>query len=233
MTSTRLPGKVLKEVLDRPLLEYQIERLRRVDLADEIVIATTTNDTDLPIIKLCQKIDIPYFRGSEENVLERYYYAAQEFGADSVVRITSDCPIIDPAVVNEVIAFYLNNRDKYDYVANNLNRTYPRGMDTEVFSFEALQKAYFEGNSKAEREHVTLFIYRHPERFRIANLPYFEDQSKHRWTVDTSEDFELIRLILNELYPQNALFDLQDVLAILANHPEWVQINAGIQQKEV
>ena len=233
MTSTRLPGKVMKEVLGKPLLEYQIERLRQVRQADELVIATTTNNSDQPIIELCERLGVEYFRGSEEDVLSRYYEAATEFEADVIIRVTSDCPLIDPGVMDEVIGLYINNRAKYDYVSNTLERTYPRGLDTEVFSMTALKKAFREAREQPEREHVTLFMYRRPEEFLLANSSSAIDYSKHRWTVDTSEDFELIKLILQELYPVNNRFTWLDVLDRLSKYPEWLKINATVKQKEV
>lgn len=233
MTSTRLPGKILYEVLGKPLLEYQIERLGQVRQADELLIATTTNDSDQPIIELCERLGVAYYRGSEEDVLARYYYASQESMADNIVRITSDCPLIDPRVMDEVISIYLNNYNKYDYVSNTLERTYPRGLDTEIFSWAALEKAHKEASERAEREHVTLHMYRHPERFRLANYSSDKDYSKHRWTVDTPEDFELIKLILQELYALNSRFTWMDVIGLLDEHPEWVEINAAVEQKKV
>lgn len=233
MTSTRLPGKVLKEVRGKSLLEYQIERLRQVRLADEIVIATTTNDADQPIIELCERLGAAYYRGPEEDVLSRYYEAATHFGANVVVRVTSDCPLIDPGVMDEVIGLYINNRDKYDYVSNTLERTYPRGLDTEVFSMAALKKAYNEARGQSEREHVTLFIYRRPEQFQLANSSSAIDYSHHRWTVDTPEDFELIKRIFLGLYPVNSRFTWLEILDLLNENPEWVEINAGVKQKEV
>jgi len=233
MTSTRLPGKVLMEVRGKSLLEYQIERLRQVRLADEIVIATTTNDADQPIVELCERLGAAYYRGSEEDVLSRYYEAATQSGADVVVRVTSDCPLIDPGVMDEVIALYINNRDKYDYVSNTLERTYPRGLDTEVFSMAALEKAYNEAREQPEREHVTLFIYRRPEQFPLANSSSATDYSYHRWTVDTPEDFALIKRIFMGLYPVNSRFTWLEVLDLLKEHPEWIEINAAVKQKEV
>ncbi|MBD2680429.1 MULTISPECIES: cytidylyltransferase domain-containing protein [Nostoc] len=230
MTSTRLPGKVLKRVLNKPLLEYQIERLRRVKLADAIVIATTTNDTDRPIIELCDRLFIPYFRGSEEDVLARYYKAAKEHHADVVVRLTSDCPLIDPQVIDKVIQFYLE--DKYDYVSNSLERSYPRGMDTEVFSFLALEQAFLEATAQPDREHVTPFIYMHPERYRLGNIVYSENQNSHRWTVDTADDFELIKRIIEALYPEIPNFTLEDCLNLLRQYPDWSLINAHVEQKK-
>jgi spore coat polysaccharide biosynthesis protein SpsF len=232
MTSTRLPGKVLKKVLDKPLLEYQIERLKRVKFADEIVIATTINSTDLPIIELCDRLSIPYFRGSEEDVLARYYQAAKEHHADVVVRVTSDCPLIDPQVIDRVIQFYLDNQSQYDYVSNCLEKTYPRGMDTEVFSFLALDQAFVEATAQPEREHVTPFIYIQPERYRLAEVVYSENQSSHRWTVDTADDFELIKRIIEGLYPQNQKFTLEDCLDLLKRYPDWLLINTHVEQKE-
>lgn len=233
MTSTRLPGKVLKKVLGKPLLVYQLERLRRVKLADEIVIATTTNETDLPIVKLCSDLAISCFRGPEEDVLARYYGAAQQFPGDIIVRLTSDCPVIDPQVIDKVIQYYLDHQQEVDYVSNVLERTYPRGMDTEVFSFKALHEAFEEATDKADREHVTPFIYRQPERYQLANVPYQEDQSRHRWTVDTPQDLELVTRILEALYPYKPQFTLEDILSLLMQHPNWMAINKDIEQKKL
>lgn len=231
MTSTRLPGKVLKKVLDKSLLEYLIERLRRVKLADKIVIATTINDTDQPIVELCERLSVPYFRGSEEDVLSRYYEAALSYKADVIVRVTSDCPIIDPQVIDKVILFYLEHHTKYDYVSNCLERTYPRGMDTEVFSFKVLNDAYKEAATQSEREHVTPFIYRQPHRYRLANVASSENQSQYRWTVDTSEDYQLIKKIIVNLYPINQFFNLQDCVTLINKNPEWKRINIHVEQK--
>lgn len=233
MTSTRLPGKVLRTVLDKPLLEYQIERIRRVKLADEIVIATTINNADKSIINLCERLSISYFRGSEEDVLGRYHATAQAYGGDVIVRVTSDCPIIDPKIIDQIIRFYFDHHCKYDYVSNTLQRTYPRGMDTEVFSFKILDEAFHEANLSYEREHVTPFFYLHPRRYRLCNIAYKQDQSQHRWTVDTIEDFELITKIIENLYPHVPEFDMEDVLNLLTNYPEWTKINAHVEQKEL
>lgn len=231
MTSTRLPGKVLKKVLGKSLLEYQVERLRRVKYADEIVIATTINETDQPIVDLCRHLSVPCFRGSEQDVLARYHGAAREHQAETTVRITSDCPLIDPQVIDRVIQFYLEHRPAYDYVSNSLERTYPRGMDTEVFSIKALNEAFAEATEQSDREHVTPFIHRQPDRYQLANVAHTENQSHHRWTVDTPEDFELVKNIINALYPANPLFNLQDCLNLLQKHPEWEKINVHVQQK--
>ncbi|MBA2132303.1 cytidylyltransferase domain-containing protein [Capillibacterium thermochitinicola] len=233
MGSTRLPGKVLREVLGKPLLEYQLERLARVRSSDMVVVATTDKEQDKPIVDLCRRLGVLFFRGPEEDVLARYYLAAREFGAEIVARITADCPIIDPAVVDQVFRFYLDHAGEYDYVSNARRRTYPRGMDTEVFSFHALEEAYREARREAEREHVTIFIYEHPERYRLGGVEYHQDYSRYRWTVDTEEDFQLIEKIITALYPKNPEFTLEDCLQLLAKYPEWEEINAHIKQKPV
>ena len=233
MTSTRLPGKVLKPVLGKPLLSYQIERLSRVKLADELVIATTTNETDQPIIDLCIKLKTPYSRGSENDVLARYYWAAKEYNADTVVRVTSDCPVIDPGVVDKIIHYYNVRRPLYDYVSNTLDRSYPRGMDTEVFSADVLKEIFLEAVAPADREHVTPFIYKNPERYKLANVTNNSDESRHRWTVDTVEDYELIKKIIEALYPKNPNFLMDDILRLFESHPDWFLINSHIEQKPV
>jgi spore coat polysaccharide biosynthesis protein SpsF len=234
MASTRLPGKIMKQVLDKALLEYQIERLRRVKQADKLVIATTDQGREQPIVALCKRLGTDCFQGSENDVVSRYYGAATKYGADIVVRITSDCPLIDPAVVDGVIEHFQRHHSEVDYVSNSFPElTYPRGMDTEVFSYRALKEAYQEAVDQPEREHVTIFIKRRPERYRIANLPYRQDVSRHRWTVDTPEDLELITRILTAIYPNNPRFTLEDCLDLLERHPEWKRINAQVQQNPI
>jgi spore coat polysaccharide biosynthesis protein SpsF len=232
MTSTRLPGKVLMQVLGKPLLAYQIERLQRVKLADEVVIATTVNETDDPIVALCQQLSTLYFRGSESDVLARYYGAATAHQADIVVRVTSDCPLIDPQIIDQCLQVFRDHRTEYDYVSNCLTRSYPRGMDTEVFSFAVLKQAFLEAEAVADREHVTPFIYGHPEQFHLKQVTALEDLSQHRWTVDTPEDFELIRRILEFLSEKKTAFTMQDCLEVINRYPAWPTINAHIEQKQ-
>lgn len=233
MTSTRLPGKVLKEVLGRPLLEYLVERLRRVELADEIIVATTLNETDLPIVEICRRLNVFVTRGAEFDVLDRYYQAARQHGADIVVRVTSDCPLIDPQVVDDVIRYFHEHTSECDYVSNTLKLSYPLGMSAEVFPFRLLEAAAREAVDEPEREHVTPFIYLRPTRYRIGQVVCPEDLSGHRWTVDTPEDFELVRRIIEALYPVNPQFGLHDILALLRQHPDWQAINAHIRQKKL
>jgi spore coat polysaccharide biosynthesis protein SpsF len=232
MTSTRLPGKVLKRVLGKPLLEYQIERIKRVKSADEIVVATTVNRADEEIVEFCDRLSLPFFRGEERDVLSRYHAAAKAFQADVVVRLTSDCPVIDPSVVERVLRHYFDHAMECDYVSNCLKRTYPRGMDTDVFPFRILEQAVLEAAGTGEREHVTPFIYRQAHRFRLSNVEYHEDCSRHRWTVDTEEDFVLIRRIIESLYPRDPAFRMEDILALFERDPGLFHLNAHVEQKK-
>ena len=229
MTSTRLPGKVLLPLAGEPMLVRLLERLHRVQRAQGIVIATTTNTTDDPIAALCAQQGVPCHRGSEHDVLSRYADAARLHGADVVVRITSDCPLIDPALIDQVIAAY--EEGDSDYVSNMLPPTWPYGMAVEVFSAAALAQAHAEATQAAEREHVTPFLYWHPERYRLRNVASPVDLSHHRWTVDTPEDYELVRRLFEHLMPTQPHFTQADVLALLDQHPDWIALNQHIQQK--
>lgn len=229
MTSTRLPGKVLRQVMGRPLLAYQVERMRRARRIDRIVIATTVNATDDPIVAFCENERIDVTRGPEDDVLARYAVAAERFAARTVVRLTSDCPLIDPALIDKGVDRFAESGA--DYLSNMLAPTFPYGMAVEVFHATVLQEAAQEATEPAEREHVTPFIYWRPERFRLASWTMERDLSSHRWTVDTPEDLELVTRILETVYPANPLFGLQEVLSVLEQHPEWAKINAHVQQK--
>lgn len=229
MTSTRLPGKVLLPLAVEPMLKRLVQRLRRVQRADGIVIATTTNASDDPIAALCAQLGLPCHRGSEHDVLSRYADAARLHGAAVVVRITSDCPLIDPALIDQIIATYEEGGS--DYVSNMLPPSWPYGMAVEVFSAAALQQAHTEATQAAEREHVTPFLYRHPERYRLRNVESPVDLSQHRWTVDTPEDYELVRRLFEALYPERPEFTQAHILALLDKHPDWTAINQHVQQK--
>lgn len=233
MGSTRLPGKVMKKVMGKTLLEYLLERLQRVEKANDICVATTTKLQEQPILDVCFQMSVKTFRGSEEDVLERYFLAAQKLNADVVVRVTSDCPLIDPREVDKLIGYYLKHSDQYDYISNGLEPSYPIGMGAEIFSFEALKKAYENAESEPEREHVTPYIYRHPEWFRLGNVAYENDHKDHRWTVDTPEDLQLVSKIIESLYPVKPEFSIEDILNLFRKNPEWKEINSHIVQKVV
>ncbi len=218
-------------VLGKPLLQYELERLRRTRNVERLVVATTTNPIDLKIVAFCRKSGVDYFRGSEDDVLSRYADAARRERAEIVVRVTADCPLIDPAVVDRTIQHFLDRRDRVDYVSNVMKRTYPRGMDCEVFSAKALFEADAEAKNPSDREHVTPFLLNRPERYRLEGVEYGRDESSHRWTVDTIEDFKLVRRLLEALIPAKPHFTLEDALGLITSHPEWSLINRHVAQK--
>lgn len=230
MTSTRLPGKVLKTVLGRPLLQYMIDRLRAQSEVG-VMVATTTNATDDPIVELCQSNQIEFFRDSEQNVLQRYFLAAEKVNADPVIRVTSDCPLLDVSVILDCLELY-GHSNQYDFVSNCERRTYPRGYDVELFPYKMLKEAYEIATESHDREHVTPYIMRNTAPSRHAHLVLKDkDLSSHRLTVDTPEDFELIRRILEVVYPKNADFTLADVMKVLLEHPDWNELNRHVEQK--
>ena len=233
MTSTRLPGKIMRPVLGKPLLELLVERLKRAKGVDDVVIATTTNSDDDQVESLTQRLGIGCFRGSENDVLDRVLRAAQAFDVDVIVEITGDCPLIDFQVIDKLLDIYHAN--DYDYVANVLKRTYPRGLDTQVFATAVLEEVARLTNDPVDHEHVSLYIYEHPERFKLHNvesgLP--EEYWDLRLTVDTPDDFELIRRIYEELYPSNPAFTVEDVVELFERRPELREINQHIAQKAV
>lgn len=228
MGSTRLPGKVMAEIMGKPLLWHLISRLKRSKLIDKIVVATTKNEKDKPILELAEKVEVNSFAGNEEDVLDRYYMAATRFEAKSVVRITSDCPILDPSIVDTVVELFLQG--KYNLVSNVNPPTFPDGLDVEVLSFATLERTWHEAHLTSEREHVTPYIYKHPEIFRIGNVSYKEDLSGLRWTVDEARDLEFVRAIFK--YLNGTPFNMGDVLKILEIHPEVLTINAGVRRNE-
>jgi spore coat polysaccharide biosynthesis protein SpsF len=222
MTSTRLPGKVLKEVLGKPLLQYELERIKKIPSLDEAVVATTTNREDDPVVELCARLNVPAYRGSEPDVLSRYKEAAEKFKAGVVARFTADCPLIDPELSDSVIRRYLDSAGEVDYCSADLS-TYPSGIDTEIFSFQALVESDAEGATPPDREHVTYFIKRNPDRYRIWSKNSGHGWGKYRLTVDTPEDFALIKKIIERLYPKNENFTLDDVIALLESDPELTE----------
>lgn len=228
--SSRLPGKILKKILGYSILELMVERLRRVSYKTEIVIATTINENDDPVVELAKKIGVVHFRGSENDVLSRVYGAAKYVNASVIVRCNSDCPLIDPDVINQTIYEYLANNE-LDYVSNILKPTFPTGLHTEVFSFSALEKANENANKSSEREHVTPYIYHRPKQFKIKNIELDRDLSGYRWTLDYPEDLKLIKLIYENLYEKNNKFLMKDILELIEANPEWNKINSHIKKK--
>ena len=228
MNSSRLPGKVLKEVLGKTLLEYQLERLKRVINTGKIIVATTIYPIDDPIVALCNRLSVSTYRGSESDVLSRYAEASILFLSQTVVRITADCPLIDPMLIDRTIDFY--RRCSFDYVSTD-HATYPRGMDVEVFSTDMLQMANSNTMQPTDREHVTPYFYQNPDRFSIGTYSEDLQASHYRLTVDTPEDFQLIQILLENLYPKNHKFNLEDILKCLQKNPQWSYVNQHIVQK--
>jgi spore coat polysaccharide biosynthesis protein SpsF len=228
--STRLPGKVLRPLLGEPLLVHVVSRVRRARSVDETVVATTTLPADDVIVELGTAAGWPVSRGSEVDLLERYLHAARAHGAERVIRITSDCPLIDPGLIDDVVETLA--ADEADYASNTLEpRTYPRGLDVEAITIDALESAGREDRDPASREHATPFLYRHPERYRLTAVRNPVDLSAHRWTVDTPQDYELVRRIYEALGRDD--FGWQEALAVVEANPDWSDLNRHVVQKVV
>jgi len=228
MGSTRLPGKVMRLIDGKPILQILIERLRRSKRSDVLIVVTTTKRKDDVIEELVNRLGVVCFRGDEDDVLSRYYEAAKKHKLDVIVRVTSDCPLSDPALIDNLIDYYLDNNLNADYVANIIKRTYPRGFDIEVFSFKSLERAAKEAAQPYQREHVTPFI---SENVKVLNYEDKLDASKYRVTVDTIEDFNLIMKIF-DFFKDNKEFSYRDVVDLLDSRPDLVEINQHIKQKE-
>jgi spore coat polysaccharide biosynthesis protein SpsF len=228
MGSTRLPGKVLQDIGGRTMLARVVCRTQQAASLDELVVATTVRGSDEAIVAECRELDVPVFRGEEDDVLDRYYQAGHSFRAQAVVRITSDCPLIDPGVIDKVVGTFLEA--KPDYASNTLERTYPRGLDTEVMSVSALERAWQEATKSFQRVHVTPYLYQNPDRFRLVSVTNERDLSEHRWTVDTREDLDFVREIYERFGNEDG-FSWVDVLDLLVREPALVELNRAVRQK--
>jgi spore coat polysaccharide biosynthesis protein SpsF len=231
--STRLPGKVLKPILGEPMLARMIERIQRSRMVDSVVVATSTSSADDAVEEAATRAGADAFRGSEEDVLARVVGAAQTHHADVIVETTGDCPLHDPAIVDKVIADYLLGGA--DFVGNIHPYTTPRGTDVRVFSTEALAEIERTSRDPADREHVSLHFWEHPDKYRLRNvetdLP--AAAASYRLTVDTQADFDLVTAIYGELYPENSRFTITDVIQLLDSRPDLAALNADVQQKAV
>ena len=216
MGSTRLPGKVLADLCGAPLLQRQLERVRRATSLDRVVVATSTDETDLPIAELCESLDVPCFRGDLNNVLARFLGAISEFNREVVVRITADCPLISPSVIDSIVHSFFES--DCDYLSNTLDPTFPDGVDVEVVRVRALRALARLDTDIHEREHVTLGIYRRPEQFVVRNFTGGPDLSNLRWTVDSPEDLEFVRWVYTKLFYTNPKFDLAEILELLGEN---------------
>ncbi len=231
--STRLPGKALLEVAGRPMLAHVVERAAAIPGVGGIVLATSVNPGDDRLVQFAREMGLPSVRGSEEDVLDRFRTAIREYPAHVVVRVTADCPLLDPEVSGLVMAEYLRRAGSVDYVSNVQPPTYPDGLDTEVFSREALETAWREARLPSEREHVTPYLWRRPDRFRIANVFHTKDLSALRWTVDTAADLAFVRAVYDSLSPNGTrLFGMAEILALLRERPDLQSLNAGQRRNE-
>lgn len=230
VNSSRLKGKVLKELKGKTVLEHDVERILQSKLVDGVIIATTESQDDDPIVEVAKKCGVPFFRGSEKDVLSRYYYAAIKFQVGHIIRITSDCPLIDPHIIDDVISCY--KKEKPDIITNVPNEweqmTYPRGLDLEIFSFAWLEKTFQEACSSYDREHVSPYIYEHAKnRYYYRHV---KDYSQYRWTLDTPEDWQVIENVYENFYHGKHDFYFEDVVAYMQVHPEVAAINQDIPQ---
>ena len=214
MGSSRLPGKVLLDIAGAPMLWHVVQRARRATTLDRVLVATSTATADDAVATWCVTTGVECFRGSEPDVLDRYYQAATQAGADVVVRLTADCPLLDPAVIDRVVTCFLTG--SYDYVSNVAPPTFPDGLDTEVFYLAALQRAWQEAHKPSEREHVTPYLRQHPEFFRLGNVTHSTDLSALRWTVDEPADLAFVRAVYSS---EGTECGLDDICALLAHQP--------------
>jgi spore coat polysaccharide biosynthesis protein SpsF len=228
MGSSRFPGKIMQPLAGEPLLIRLVERVKASKYCGKIVIATTYKDVDDPVVELCKKNRILCFRGHPTDLLDRHLNVGKVFKADALIKIPSDCPLIDPAVIDKVIKFYLDSPFSFDYVSNLHPATYPDGNDVEIFSMESLEKAWEEAEKELEREHTTPYFWENPDKFKIGNITWetgWDYSMTHRWTIDYEEDFLFIKNIYDELYDINPLFSMQDILDLLKEKPEISKIN--------
>lgn len=231
MGSKRLPKKILTDIAGKPMLWHVVNRLKHSELIDNIIIATSRNSRDDAVEKFCRSNKIKFFRGSEKDVLDRYYRTAGFYKINSIVRITADCPLIDPVVADKVISKFMKSR--CDLASNAINRTYPRGLDTEVFSFLSLEKCRKHAKKKYQREHVTPWLYENPKSFKLCSVKNNKDLSHLRWTVDEKADLKFVREIYKRLYRDKKIFLMKDVLGVLKKEPYLSDINKNIKQKKL
>ena len=228
MGSTRLPGKVMKDLGGETVLARVVHRVRRAKLSGEVIIATTTKPADDLIVKECERLSVSCCRGEETDVLDRYYHAAEAASAEAVVRITSDCPFIEPEITDNVIRAFLDQRPHY--ASNPLQRTYPRGLDTEIMTFETLARAWREARKPYQRTHVTPYIYENPQQFTILSKTGDVDYSHHRWTLDTPEDLEFVRTVYQRLGNDDRFY-WRDALTLLEHEPALVELNRHVTMR--
>jgi spore coat polysaccharide biosynthesis protein SpsF len=229
--STRLPDKVLMPLAGKPLFVQQVRRVQAAFFTGQVVVATTMYEADDRIVDICREEDIECFRGHASDLLARHYQAACLYSADIVLKIPSDCPLIDPVVIDRTMGYFLSNEHRYDFVSNLHPATYPDGNDVEVMSMAALREAHDHASSPMEREHTTPYIWERPVRFRIGNVGMeggADYSMTHRFTIDYEEDYHFIREVYRALYPLNPMFGVQDILSLLERRPDLYEINSAL-----
>ena len=230
MSSSRLPGKVLMPLVGMPMLFRQIERIRQSKLIDKLIVATTIDESDDIVASLCKENGVLFYRGSVENVLERYYTIAKLYEPDNIIRLTGDCPLMDPDIIDRVVQCHLTNKN--DFTSNVITPTYPDGLDIEVFTMETLEKMYHDAKRPSLKEHVTLYVHENPTKFKMQNVEHIENLSQLRWTVDEIEDYEFVYRVYQGLYQLNPFFTFYDILNFLNENPEIQKINGAFLRNE-
>jgi len=229
-SSTRLPGKVLLDVLGKPMIIRQIERIKYAKNIDKLVVATSNEVEDLELIEVCKNNKIEFFCGDLNNVLKRFYDCALQYKPDNIVRLTGDCPLIDPEIIDKVIKFHLDGN--FDYTSNVLNSHYPDGLDVEIFNFKSLKISDEKAQLQSQKEHLTQYILSNKQDFKIGFFYEGKNRSELRWTVDNKEDFDLITKIYQKLYHKNSIFLMKDIIKLIDNEPDLEKINNKYQRNE-
>jgi spore coat polysaccharide biosynthesis protein SpsF (cytidylyltransferase family) len=228
-SSTRLPGKVLLNIEEIPMISHVINRVKSIKSVEQIALITTTDQNDKILLDIAKKHNIIGFAGKRDDVLDRHYQCAKKINADPIIRITSDCPLIDPDLSENILQFFLNNN--YDYVSNTIIPTFPDGLDTEIFSFSSLEEAAKNAKLPSEREHVTPYISKNSQKFRLYNFKNSKNLSHLRWTVDRNDDLEFVRQIYSNMKP-NTIFNMNDILKIIKKIPKLLEINEHVKRNE-
>lgn len=228
MSSTRLPGKVLMEVASRPLLDYMVERVSESKYINKVIIATTVSEKDEPIVEWCERSKVAFYRGSQEDVLARYYQTAKEYDVSTIVRVTSDCPLIDARIIDKTVGYFIDHPEiDFSSSTTPLPCLYPDGMDVDVFDMELLEKTHLESKFPSEREHVTFYMWK-TGKFKVKRVDPDQDLSKYRFCIDYPQDFELMKEVLTKLYPNNPRFSMSELIDFMEKNPELLELQKGI-----
>ena len=236
MNSSRLPGKVMLDLCGKTVLAHVVDRVLACERVDEVVVATTEHPHDQRIVAEAENLGVRVYRGSEDDVLERFFKAAKKFDAEILVRVTADCPLFDPRLLTRMYAEFerISLADSPNlYLSNTRIRTYPRGLDAEIFNFPALELAHKEARQAFEREHVTPYMYQHPKKFALYSFKGGEDFSDFRWTLDTPEDYQFFEAVCSELHENGRIFSTEEVMGLLRDQPQLIELNAHVRQKNI